>query len=287
MGYKAAALAAMLLLGACGEGEEVIPRSTSIATSFDGNLITYETRGRGDTALVFIHCWACNRDFWREQLPYFEGDYKVIALDLPGHGSSGAQRADWTIEAFGQDVKAVLDDQKVENAILIGHSMGGPISLAAAKYLDDRVKGIICVDSLHNLERITPASTMAPFIEAMEKDYRAMMTNMSDAMFPKGGDAEIKAYVLEEALGADQASVIAVMSDFADLDLTVLAREAKAPIRCINAAPLPPAIPETTIETNQKYADFDAVLMEGVGHYLHLEKPDAFNTQLTEIIEQF
>lgn len=287
MRYKAAALAAMLLLSACGDGEEVIPRSTSIATGFDGNLITYETRGRGDIALVFIHCWACNRDFWREQLPHFETDYKVIALDLPGHGSSGAQRANWTIDAFGQDVKAVLDDQKVENAILIGHSMGGPVALAAAKYLDERVKGIVCVDSLHSLERITPASTMAPFIDAMKKDYAAMMTTMSDAMFPKDGDAEVKAYVLEEALGADQTSVIAVMSGFADLDLTALASEAKTPIRCINAAPLPPAIPETTIETNQKYADFDAVLMDGVGHYLHLEKPDAFNTQLADILKQF
>lgn len=287
MRYRAALLVVALLISACGEKEEIIPRSTTVATTFDGNLITYDVHGRGKTALVFIHCWACNRAFWQGQLSYFEEDYKVIALDLPGHGSSGAQRGSWTIEAFGQDVKAVLDDQKVENAILIGHSMGGPVALAAAKYLDGRVKGVACVDSLHNFEQITPAETMAPFIDAMKQDYRAMMTTMSDAMFPKDGDMDVKAYVLEQALSADQTSVISVMSGFADLDLAALARDAQVPIRCINAAPLPPAIPETTIEANQKYADFDAILMDGVGHYLHLEKPDAFNTELAAIIEQF
>ncbi|MGD8327683.1 MAG: alpha/beta hydrolase [Sphingomonadales bacterium] len=287
MRFKAIAVALALVISGCGNSEVNIKRTTSVATSFDGNLITYETRGQGDIALVFIHCWACNRDFWKEQLPYFETDYKVIAIDLPGHGTSGTNRAHWSIDNFGLDVKAVLDAQKVKNAILIGHSMGGPVALAAAKHLQGRVKAIACVDTLHNLEQMTPAKTMEPFIAAMKADYAGMMTNMANAMFPKNSDPNVKAYVLKQALAAHKESIIAIMKGFIDLDLGQLAAEANVPIRCINAAPLPPAIPETTIKANRRYADFDAVLMENVGHYLYLEQPEAFNTQLSAVIEQF
>ena len=51
----------------------------------------------------------------------------------------------------------------------------------------------------------------------------------------------------------------------------------KVPVRCINAKPYSPSSFDTAIEANRNYADFDAVLMEGVGHYLMLEKPEEFN----------
>ncbi|NIS33422.1 MAG: alpha/beta hydrolase, partial [Actinobacteria bacterium] len=51
-----------------------------------GLTLHYDTRGSGDTALVFVHCWACDRAYWREQLDVFADRYRVVSLDLGGHG---------------------------------------------------------------------------------------------------------------------------------------------------------------------------------------------------------
>jgi pimeloyl-ACP methyl ester carboxylesterase len=58
------------------------------------------------------------------------------------------------------------------------------------------------------------------------------------------------------------------------------------PIRAVNAKPEPPRGMETKIEANRKYADFDAVLMEGVGHYLQLEQPEEFNRHMRRFIDE-
>src|SRR5919106_6221208 len=70
----------------------------------DGTPFRYESRGKGDTALVFIHCWSCNRHYWDGQLKDFEKDFQVVTLDLGGHGESGKGRTEWKVEGLVQDV---------------------------------------------------------------------------------------------------------------------------------------------------------------------------------------
>ena len=91
----------------------------------DATTIAYETHGAGELALVFIHGWSCDRAYWREQLPHFAEDYKVVAIDLAGHGASGDERESYSMENFGADVAAVVDHLGLERVVLIGHSMGG------------------------------------------------------------------------------------------------------------------------------------------------------------------
>ena len=121
---------------------------TATATSRDGVRIEYAIGGEGGPTLVFIHGWTCDRSYWSEQLPYFVRGHKVIAVDLAGHGASGAERDDYTMRSFGEDVAAAVGDE--ESVILIGHSMGGPVALQAARLLGDRVLGIVAVDSLND-----------------------------------------------------------------------------------------------------------------------------------------
>jgi pimeloyl-ACP methyl ester carboxylesterase len=62
-------------------------------------------------------------------------EYTVVALDLGGHGQSGHNRENWTIEDFAKDVRAVIDGLHLNNVILVGHSMGGEIILQTALHL--------------------------------------------------------------------------------------------------------------------------------------------------------
>jgi len=77
--------------------------------SADGVPIHFTMRGTGDTALVFVHCWSCDSSYWQAQMDYFAADYRVVAIDLAGHGQSGMGRKDYTISGFADDVERVID----------------------------------------------------------------------------------------------------------------------------------------------------------------------------------
>src|SRR4030042_2442379 len=80
----------------CKQGENVSAEkgakpaiTIDTAISSDGIPISYEVRGKGEPALIFVHGWCCDRSYWNEQLPHFAQKYKVVSVDLAGHGESG------------------------------------------------------------------------------------------------------------------------------------------------------------------------------------------------------
>src|SRR2546430_274909 len=109
----------------------------------DGLNIVCEIRGKAEPALVFLHGWCGDREYWKNQADVFAADYQVVTLDLPGHGESGKARETWTVNALGQDVESMVKALGLKRVILVGHSMGGPIALAAAKRMPGKVVGVI------------------------------------------------------------------------------------------------------------------------------------------------
>lgn len=255
----------------------------SKVTTPDGVQIAYEERGAskpGTATLVLIHGWCCDRTQFASQLESMSKSRRVVALDLPGHGESGHNREKWTIKGYGADVKAVCEKLSLERVILAGHSMGGPVSLEAARLMPGRVIGVVGIDTLQNAEFDFPKEMMGRMVAAFEGDFEGTIRGWIPGMLPPGTDPAIGEGIVKRAMGCDKKSVIAVFSDFANLDMKAMYSDAKVPIRCVNAAPSTPNSMPTAIETNRKYCDFDAAIMEGVGHYPMLEKPAAFDEKL-------
>ena len=100
----------------------------STITSLDGTEIHIVELGPEDgQPLVLIHAWMCSVELWHRQIEDLAGEYRIIAFDLRGHGGSGfAPTLDYSIEAFADDLDAVLQARlgKGERAVLAGHSMG-------------------------------------------------------------------------------------------------------------------------------------------------------------------
>lgn len=250
-------------------------------TTADGSTLPYEVAGEGDATVVLVHCWMCDRSYWSAQVPVLAARYRTITLDLPGHGEASAGRTVWSIATFGEDVAALLRELDLNDVVLVGHSMGGPVSLRAAGLSPGRVRGIVAVDTLHDAEvdMTAPLERMLPPFEA---DYAGTCKGFMDAMFPEEGVDAIRASATEKGCAPERATVgVALMKDFANIDLETWFREAAVPIRAINAATNP-----TQVETNRKYADFDVVVMEGVGHFPHMTRPEQFNPLLLSTIEQ-
>jgi len=261
------------------------PERGSVAAS-DGVPIAWESTGSGDPTLVMVHCWACDRTFFREQVSDLSSDHRVVTLDLPGHGESGAGRAEWSVSGLGDDVARVVEELKLDRVVLIGHSMGGPVSLAAARRLEGRVLGVVLIDTVHDAEQAMPREMVERIAGAYEADYEGTMRQFVPMMFPQGADPALPAWVLERALLADRRAAVSLMRAFQDVDSAALLSGAGVPVRAVNAAASPPMIPETKVETNRRYADFDATLIEGVGHYLLLEKPAEVDRALRAALGQ-
>jgi len=286
----------VLLLVGCGKkGEEPVDVVEKVAeptiivdnaVSADGVSIAYEVRGEGEPALVFIHGWCCDRSYWNEQLPHFAQKYKVVAIDLAGHGESGLDRKEWTMGAFGEDVVAVVNKLNLEQVVLIGHSMGGFVILEAGRKMSKRVLGLVGVDTLNDFEEkltqeqidnwITPLR--ADFIEGNSNNVRTMFTPNSDSALVEKIVADMSSAPQDVGLGALEGYI-----DFQNNEIIRVLQEVKAPITCINSDKYP-----TNVETNQHHSPaFKAKIMSGVGHFNMIEDPETFNRLLEETIQEF
>jgi pimeloyl-ACP methyl ester carboxylesterase len=252
----------------------------------DGLTIVGEVRGHGDTAIVFLHGWCGDREYWKHQVEPFAADYRVVAIDQAGHGESGKDRKAWSIDGLAGDVEAVVKALGLKRVILVGHSMGGPVGLAAAKRMPGTVVAVIGVDTLHNAEAKLPEEVTKPIIAGVEKDFKGTVRATFDGLLPENADAGLKTWLRTRAESQDPKMALAHMRELFGLDTKKLLTEAKVPVRCINSAGGYTFFTPTAAETNKKYADYNAVMIDSVGHYPMLEKPDEFNRKLRNVLAE-
>lgn len=105
----------------------------------NGVCLYYEVQGTGP-ALVLIHGWAINSDYWEDQVPAFREKYRVIRYDRRGYGRSSG---DPDVTADPVDLKELLGRLGVEKAYLVGHSMGSTAALAFAVHYPQHAMAIV------------------------------------------------------------------------------------------------------------------------------------------------
>lgn len=256
------------------------PKSEVVNAS-DGVPIHYSVQGKGDPALVFIHCWACNRHFWDNQVAEFSKTYRVVTIDLPGHGESGQGRKTYSVESYGDDVKTVVTKLNLKRVVLVGSSMGGPIALEATRRMPDRVVAIVPVDTLQNVEDKLPPDQLDAVFKQMQADFKSATTSLlNQFFFSPTTPMAVRERIINETIAQNPDVVLPILKAVFSYDAAPGLREIKVPIRAINADRVP-----TNLEVNRKYApQFDVVLIKGTGHYPMLEDPARFNQMLAEIL---
>ncbi|MGD0077550.1 MAG: alpha/beta hydrolase [Sedimentisphaerales bacterium] len=280
----------MVFLASCSSYQQV-----RYAKSFDGERIAYHTTGQKsagkmpatrDITLLFVHGWCCNSGYWREQVPVFEKKYKVVTVDLAGHGNSGHNRKIYSVDSYGQDVKAVMEDLDAKKVIVIGHSMGGEIAVEAARLEPNRVIGIIGADSLHNVEEEINETDVKKMSEGIDKDFKGWMKKFVEPILGKDMKPELKREIIDGMSSANSEIAINTFEQYVDkLRDKKIAKELaemKTPVSCVNADLWP-----MNIEGNRKYMkSFDVKIIKGAGHFVMLERPEEFNKLLEQSIEE-
>jgi pimeloyl-ACP methyl ester carboxylesterase len=254
-----------------------------VAMSPDGIPIHYDVEGDGSPALVLVHGWSCDRTYWRGQMSPLARRHQVVAIDLAGHGESGVGRSSWTMPAFGGDVTAVVDRLQLDDAVLVGHSMGGDVIVEAALLLGGRVQGLVWVDTYPSLGVPDSHEKVEAFVKPFRADFPGQVRAFIGTAFTSTSDPTLVEWVISDMASAPPAIA---------LDALAHAFGNEGPV--IDALPrisaplvqISPDYEPTDVESLRSHG-IRSVVMSKVGHFLMLEDPDQFNRVLEQVVESF
>ncbi|WP_346983300.1 alpha/beta hydrolase [Chryseobacterium sp. POE27] len=105
-------------------------------------MLNYQIKGNGKETLVLLHGFMENLSIWSDMEPHLSENFSLLKIDLPGHGQSDIIAEVQTMELMAEEVKKVLDHQNLQKVHLLGHSMGGYISLGFAEKYPEYLKSL-------------------------------------------------------------------------------------------------------------------------------------------------
>lgn len=249
-------------------------------TTHEGVKLHYYDLGnkKAKEALVFVHCWTCNAEFWRDNYGAFP-NYRVIAMDLPGHGQSDKPGVDYSMEYFAKAVDAVMKKAGVTKAVLAGHSMGTPIIRRYHELFPAKTLGLVIVDGA--LLPFGRREQIDAFFTPLFKDYKAGAPAFIDGML-EPTHASVRPFI--------RSSMLATPDFVGSSAMRLMLDDSYATHGKINVPVLAVMAPNQMwpADLEQKYRevapDLDFRTMTGVSHFLQLEKPAEFNAAVKEFI---
>ncbi|MEE4218177.1 MAG: alpha/beta hydrolase [Xanthomonadales bacterium] len=245
----------------------------------DGVEIAATVHSTGQPVVVLVHGWMCDQTYWEAQVPALSEHFAVVTVDLAGHGLSGTDRQAWTIAALGGDVAAVISQLQLNQVTVIGHSMGGRVGLEVARLLPGVVTAVIGVDTLQDADLEWNPEEVGGLLNGFETDFVGTCGGFVRSMFGDQATEVLVEEVVTDMCGGPPEIGTALIRDYVAYDLASAFQAANVPVRCVNADKWP-----TNVSANQQYADFDAVILDGYGHFLMQEAPEELNDALIEAV---
>ncbi len=262
---------------------------TAADVKYDGSRVHYESYGKGQEAVVFIHGWTCDLTFWRAQAPLYE-KRRALLVDLPGHGQSDKPEVEYTQERFARAIDAVMRDAGVTRAVLVGHSMGGPVALTFLRLFPGEAKALVLVDAYvpkapkDDAARDRQKAQMEPFLRSLsEPGFRQTQQKMIEGMFSKKTTPAQREEIRTKMMAAPQQVLSSAMQGMFALEAPKPGETYSLPVMAIVAAARPgdEAYLRTVFPNLRTYETW-----EGSGHFLMMESPDRFNRALEEFLAE-
>jgi pimeloyl-ACP methyl ester carboxylesterase len=255
--------------------------------TYDGARVHYESYGKGKEAVVFIHGWTCDLTFWRGQAPVYQR-HRALLVDLPGHGQSDKPDVSYTQERFARAIEAVMQKAGVDRAVLVGHSMGGPVALTFVRLFPSKAKAIVLVDSFvpqppkDEAEKAATAARMAPFLKSLhEANYRDTTGKMIEGMFSDKTTPSMREEIRTKMGATPQHVLASAMEGMFAIEAPKPGETYKLPAMAIVASARPDGEAQlrAVFPNLRKYETW-----QGSGHFLMMESPERFDASLEEFL---
>ena len=258
------------------------PAKTPPVKSADGMRIAYEVHGAGETAVVLVHGWSCDRSYFAAQIKPLAKKFLVVSLDLAGHGESSMGRKNSTIVSFGEDVAAVVRKLGLKRVVLVGHSMGGDVVVAAARLLKGRVVGLVWLEDYKEIGPSRSDADIEKFSAKLRADFPGVANRVIRNLFRRGTDpALVERITRDMASAPPEVAITSLESSFRYArEIPAVLAELKLPVTAINGDN------GSTDKASLAKHGVKTVVMSGAGHFLMIENPAKFNPLLISAIEE-
>jgi pimeloyl-ACP methyl ester carboxylesterase len=137
---------------------------------YKNTKISYSDSGTGN-AIVLLHGFLENKKMWKDYVAFFSEKYRVITIDLLGHGESDPLGYVHEMEDNANVINEILEHLKIEKAIILGHSMGGYVGLAFAELYPQKIQKLVLLNSTSKEDSSEKKSNRTRAIKAVKQNY--------------------------------------------------------------------------------------------------------------------
>lgn len=249
--------------------------------------IAYSDTGKG-TAIVMLHGFLENSTMWDFFVGEFGKKYRVVTIDMLGHGQTGCLGYIHTMEDMADAVHAVLHNLRIRKAVFLGHSMGGYVALAFAELYPDMVKGIVLQNSTSRADSDERKKNRDRAIKAVKQNYTAFVRLSIANLFSEENrekfTVEIEA-LRDEALKTPLQGIVAALEGMkVRKDREVILHFAPYPVMLVLGKQDQSLVYEE--HADQIEGTEVKLITYPHGHMSHIENRDALVGELTEFFKK-
>jgi pimeloyl-ACP methyl ester carboxylesterase len=256
----------------------------------DGVRLAYLERGSGDPPILFIHGWCCDHTHLMPQIEHFQSSHHIVAVDLRGHGASDAPEdvrglsaaQTYTVDTFAEDLAWLIEQLDLEQAVVVGHSMGGTIGMQLAARYPERVAAVVAIDSSAlptEGARKVVLNELVPGLRG--SNYREVMRRFLErTMFLPTDDRELLERVAGQMASAPQYVMTSAAEDMFTRDAVAMASACRVPLLFITQSP-----PRSDLEQLRELCPQVVIGQTvGAGHFMQLLIPDQVNAMIDRFL---
>lgn len=245
-------------------------------------MLHVDVRGRGGVPVVFVPSLAGSTRQWDPQLAHLAPGRQVVAIDLRGHGKSEPpKREAYAPEDYAQDIGAVLDALGLREVILVGHSMGSAAALAFAAANSSRVRGLLLVDPVDDPLKRPPNPAFDKYLERLEgADYPKLIEAYWTQIL-KDATPETVERTMADLKGTAPKTVVSSMRALTRFDSSGALTKYTGPVMSVTAP-----LNDFPSSLHKVHPNLPHRRVTGVSHWLHLDKPQEFNTVLDGFLDK-
>ena len=187
-------------------------------TAFKKGKVTFSDTGKG-RVVVLLHGFLGSHQVWEQTTTQLSKSYRVIAIDLPGHGSTDCFGYVHTMDLIAKCVKAVMDSLRLKKYVIIGHSMGGYVGLAYADLFPDNLKGLCLFHSSAYADSEEKKRDRTRSIKIVKANHKIYTTEVIKNLFATKNSKYLKteiAFAQKIASKVSKRSIVAALEGMKD-----------------------------------------------------------------------
>jgi pimeloyl-ACP methyl ester carboxylesterase len=223
---------------------------------------------------MLVHGWTCDASAWERQRKALDPHFRVLTLDLPGHGKAPLPKRGLQSRTFAHAINSALERAKVSRVVLIGHSMGGIVVRQFARLYPHKVRALVFVETAFDL-------TETPEDRAWLKAFRGRDAQQArrafiQTLFHRSTPAALRKRITQQMLATPVRIATAAWQWMSRPQTGRPDDYFTGPVLAIDGAtaePLGPAV-------RTMFPQLQRVVIKSAGHFVMLERPAAFNRTL-------